>query len=59
MCIRDRCVDSPATDVDAMVAWACENSVDFVVVAPDDPLALGMVEDVYKRQPQGPGHPRV
>ena len=32
------------TDVDAMVAWACENSVDFVVVAPDDPLALSMVD---------------
>ena len=39
-----QCVDIPATDVDAMVAWACENSVDFVVVAPDDPLALGMVD---------------
>ena len=27
-----------------MVAWAKENPVDFVVVAPDDPLALGMVD---------------
>ena len=39
-----QCVDIPATDVDAMVSWACDNGVDFVVVAPDDPLALGMVD---------------
>lgn len=38
------CVDIKATDVDAMVAWAKENTMDFVVVAPDDPLALGMVD---------------
>ena len=38
------CVDIKATDVDAMVIWAYENKVDFVVVAPDDPLALGMVD---------------
>lgn len=38
------CVNIKATDVDAMVAWAKENSMDFVVVAPDDPLALGMVD---------------
>lgn len=37
------CVDVKATDVDGMVAWAKENAMDFVVVAPDDPLALGMV----------------
>ena len=38
------CVNIAATDVDAMVTWAWENKVDFVVVAPDDPLALGMVD---------------
>ena len=38
------CVDIKATDVDAMVTWAWENKMDFVVVAPDDPLALGMVD---------------
>lgn len=38
------CVPVKATDVDAMVAWAKENSMDFVMVAPDDPLALGMVD---------------
>ncbi len=39
-----QCVPIQATDVEAMVAWAKENPVDFVVVAPDDPLALGMVD---------------
>ena len=38
------CVDIKATDVEAMVAWAKENAMDYVVVAPDDPLALGMVD---------------
>lgn len=33
-----------ATDVDAMVQWAVDNAMDFVMVAPDDPLALGMVD---------------
>lgn len=39
-----RCVDIKATDVDTMVNWAKENAIDFVMVAPDDPLALGMVD---------------
>ncbi len=38
------CVDVKATDIDGMVAWAKENAMDFVMVAPDDPLALGMVD---------------
>ena len=36
------CIDVKATDVDGMVAKA--NAMDFVMVAPDDPLALGMVD---------------
>ena len=39
-----KCVDVKATDVDGMVRWARENAMDFVVVAPDDPLALGLVD---------------
>ncbi len=39
-----QCVDIKATDVDAMVKWAKDNAMDLVVVAPDDPLALGMVD---------------
>ena len=38
------CVDVKATDVEGMVAWAKANAMDFVMVAPDDPLALGMVD---------------
>ena len=39
-----QCVPIAATDVEAMVRWAADNHMDFVVVAPDDPLALGMVD---------------
>ena len=40
----DQCVPIKATDVEAIVAWAKEHAMDFVMVAPDDPLALGMVD---------------
>ena len=39
-----QCVDVKAADVEGMVRWAKEYAMDFVVVAPDDPLALGMVD---------------
>ena len=39
-----QCVPIAATDVDGMVKWAKSHAMDFVVVAPDDPLALGMVD---------------
>jgi len=38
------CVPLKATDVEGVVAWAKDNGMDFVVVAPDDPLCLGMVD---------------
>ncbi len=38
------CVDIKATDLDALIAFAQSNPVDFVMVAPDDPLALGLVD---------------
>ncbi len=38
------CVNINATDIQGMVAWALENKIDFVMVAPDDPLAMGMVD---------------
>ncbi len=38
------CLPIKATDVDGVVAWCRKNPVDLVVVAPDDPLALGMVD---------------
>lgn len=37
------CVDIKATDIESMVCFAKEN-IDFVMVAPDDPLAMGMVD---------------
>jgi phosphoribosylamine--glycine ligase len=39
-----QCVPIKATDVAGMVQWAKDNAMDFVMVAPDDPLALGMVD---------------
>ena len=38
------CVPVKATDISAMTDFAAQNVVDYVVVAPDDPLALGMVD---------------
>lgn len=38
------CVNIGACDIDAMVAFAKENKIDLVMVAPDDPLVLGMVD---------------
>ena len=41
------CVPIKATDIDAIVAYARANPVDFAVVAPDDPLALGCVDKLH------------
>lgn len=38
------CVDIKATDIDGVVAFSKQNNPDLVVVTPDDPLALGMVD---------------
>ena len=38
------CVDIKATDIDGVVAFAKAHNPDLVMVAPDDPLALGMVD---------------
>ena len=38
------CVDISATDIDNIVAFAKEKEIDLVMVAPDDPLVLGMVD---------------
>ena len=38
------CVDISATDIEKMVEFAVNNNIDFAVVAPDDPLVLGMVD---------------
>lgn len=40
------CVDIKAMDIDGVVRFAKENEIDLVFVAPDDPLAAGMVDAV-------------
>lgn len=38
------CVDIGAKDIDGAVKFARENNIDLAVVAPDDPLVMGMVD---------------
>ena len=38
------CVDIGAKDIDKIVEFAKENSIDYAIVAPDDPLVLGAVD---------------
>ncbi|MBE6930113.1 MAG: phosphoribosylamine--glycine ligase, partial [Ruminococcaceae bacterium] len=40
------CVDIKATDIAGLVAYAKEIKPDMVMVAPDDPLALGLVDEL-------------
>lgn len=42
------CVDISATDIDGIVKFAKEKQVDLVMVAPDDPLVMGMVDALEK-----------
>ena len=44
-----KCFDVSATDIDGVVALAQKLKVDMVVVAPDDPLVLGMVDALQAR----------
>ncbi|MDD6683995.1 MAG: phosphoribosylamine--glycine ligase [Clostridiales bacterium] len=39
-----QCVNIGAKDIDGIVKFAADNAIDFAVVAPDDPLALGCVD---------------
>ena len=43
-----KCVNISATDVTGVVKFSKENAIDLVVVAPDDPLMLGMVDALEK-----------
>ena len=42
------CVDISATDIENICKFAVENSVDFAIVTPDDPLVLGCVDELEK-----------
>jgi phosphoribosylamine--glycine ligase len=43
------CVDIMAADTAALAEFAANNKVDYVVVAPDDPLVLGLVDMLRER----------
>ena len=40
------CVDVKATDIEGITEFAKNNDIDFAVVAPDDPLVLGAVDEL-------------
>lgn len=42
-------VNIGATDIEKAVLFAVENKIDYAVVAPDDPLVLGMVDALEKK----------
>ena len=42
-----QCVNIKATDIDGVARFAAENRIDFAVVAPDDPLAMGCVDRLH------------
>ena len=42
------CVPIGAKDIDGIVRFARENAIDYAVVAPDDPLVLGLVDELEK-----------
>ena len=42
-----KCVGIKATDIDGIVEYVRNHPVDFAVVAPDDPLALGCVDRLH------------
>jgi len=43
------CINVKATDIEGMVKLALEKQVDFCVVTPDDPLAMGMVDAMEEK----------
>ena len=43
------CVNIGAKDLDKIVAFAVDYSIDFAVVAPDDPLVLGLVDRLEEK----------
>jgi len=43
------CIDIKASDIKAMTDFSVKESIDFVVVTPDDPLVLGMVDKLTKQ----------
>lgn len=44
-----QCVSIKATDIDAIVDFAVNHGIEFAVVAPDDPLAMGAVDALHAK----------
>ncbi len=44
-----QCIDIAATDLEKIVAFACEKKIDYAIVAPDDPLAMGAVDRLEEK----------
>lgn len=42
------CINIKAIDIDKIVEWCKQNPMDMVMVAPDDPLALGLVDKLQE-----------
>ncbi len=43
------CVNISATDLDGITNFAVENKIDYAIVAPDDPLVLGLVDRLEEK----------
>lgn len=43
------CVDIKATDINSIVDFAVQHKIDYAVVAPDDPLVLGLVDALEEK----------
>ena len=43
------CIPIGATKIDEIVSFAIENKIDYAVVAPDDPLVLGLVDKLNEK----------
>lgn len=43
------CVNISATDIENIVKFAVDNDIDYAVVAPDDPLVLGCVDELNEK----------
>ncbi len=43
------CVNISATDLDKVVEFAVDNKIDYAIVAPDDPLVLGLVDRLEEK----------
>lgn len=45
-----QCVNIKATDIDGILKFVDENPMDMVIVTPDDPLALGLVDKLNEKK---------